>query len=296
MDLFNIVSIDPNSSLGSAIGQFLGLYNSAASIAVILVFLYASYLLFRRALSVLMAANDEKTAGQAGWQARDIGVFGQMRMLIAQAVTILALTAGAYITVTAGPSLIVDFASDASSLVTAAPCVSAYDSRVEGKPWDASFAKWGYNENHFPLQLSVARDADGLSDQEFYNGKNGRPMVCLADYLGFFGKIGYILQVWAGNLILLIAIGAIFYAWVKALLKFNSPDENKVTGHYAGSGDVSATDTRFGHLIETLKTTGAFTLIGIIGFYAVRYGPNLIFELVRGVGSTISTPGGTPLP
>ena len=129
-----------------------------------------------------MAANDEKTAGQAGWQARDIGVFGQMRMLIAQAVTILALTAGAYITVTAGPSLIVDFASDASSLVTAAPCVSAYDSRVEGKPWDASFAKWGYNENHFPLQLSVARDADGLSDQEFYNGKNGRPMVCLADY------------------------------------------------------------------------------------------------------------------
>lgn len=294
MDLFNIVNIDPASPLGSAIGTFLPLYNAGASIAVILVFLYASYLLFRRALSVLMSANSEPVAGQAGWQAQDIGVFGQMRMLIAQAVTILALTAGAYITVTAGPSLIVDFASDASSLVTAAPCVSAYDSRVEGKPWDASFAKWGYNENHFPLQLSVARDADGLSDQEFYNGKNGRPMVCLADYLGFFGKIGYILQVWAGNLILLIAIGAIFYAWVKALLKFNSPD-NEIRGQYMG-GDVSATNTRFGHLIATLKTTGAFTLIGIIGFYAVRYGPNLIFELVRGIGSTVSTPGGTPLP
>lgn len=295
MDPFNIVNIDPNSPIGSAIGQFLGLYNSVASIAVILVFLYASYLLFRRALSVLMAANNEPVAGQAGWQARDVGVFGQMRMLIAQAVTILALTAGAYITVTAGPSLIVDFASDASSLVTAAPCVSAYDSRVEGKPWDASFAKWGYNENHFPLQLSVARDADGLSDQEFYNGKNGRPMVCLADYLGFFGKIGYILQVWAGNLILLIAIGAIFYAWVKALLKFNSPDD-QVRGVYGQDATDTATNTRFGHLIATLKTTGAFTLIGIIGFYAVRYGPNLIFELVRGVGSTISTPGGTPLP
>jgi hypothetical protein len=295
MDPLNIVNIDPNSPIGSAIGQFLGLYNSVASIAVILVFLYASYLLFRRALSVLMAANNEPVAGQAGWQARDVGVFGQMRMLIAQAVTILALTAGAYITVTAGPSLIVDFASDASSLVTAAPCVSAYDSRVEGKPWDASFAKWGYNENHFPLQLSVARDADGLSDQEFYNGKNGRPMVCLADYLGFFGKIGYILQVWAGNLILLIAIGAIFYAWVKALLKFNSPDD-QVRGVYSQDATDTATNTRFGHLIATLKTTGAFTLIGIIGFYAVRYGPNLIFELVRGVGSTISTPGGTPLP
>ena len=295
MDPFNIVNIDPNSPIGSAIGQFLGLYNSVASIAVIVVFLYASYLLFRRALSVLMAANSEPVAGQAGWQARDVGVFGQMRMLIAQAVTILALTAGAYITVTAGPSLIVDFASDASSLVTAAPCVSAYDSRVEGKPWDASFAKWGYNENHFPLQLSVARDADGLSDQEFYNGKNGRPMVCLADYLGFFGKIGYILQVWAGNLILLIAIGAIFYAWVKALLKFNSPDD-EVRGVYGQDATDTATNTRFGHLIATLKTTGAFTLIGIIGFYAVRYGPNLIFELVRGVGSTISTPGGTPLP
>lgn len=295
MDPLNIVNIDPNSPIGSAIGQFLGLYNSVASLAVIIVFLYASYLLFRRALSVLMAANSEPVAGQAGWQARDVGVFGQMRMLIAQAVTILALTAGAYITVTAGPSLIVDFASDASSLVTAAPCVSAYDSRVEGKPWDASFAKWGYNENHFPMQLSVARDADGLSDQEFYNGKNGRPMVCLADYLGFFGKIGYILQVWAGNLILLIAIGAIFYAWVKALLKFNSPDD-AVRGVYGQDATDTATNTRFGHLIATLKTTGAFTLIGIIGFYAVRYGPNLIFELVRGVGSTISTPGGTPLP
>ena len=295
MDPLNIVNIDPNSPIGSAIGQFLGLYNSVASLAVIIVFLYASYLLFRRALSVLMAANSEPVAGQAGWQARDVGVFGQMRMLIAQAVTILALTAGSYITVTAGPTLIVDFASDASSLVTAAPCVSAYDSRVEGKPWDASFAKWGYNENHFPLQLSVARDADGLNDQEFYNGKNGRPMVCLADYLGFFGKIGYIFQVWAGNLILLIAIGAIFYAWVKALLKFNSPDD-QVRGVYGQDATDTATNTRFGHLIATLKTTGAFTLIGIIGFYAVRYGPNLIFELVRGVGSTISTPGGTPLP
>ena len=299
MDLFNIVNIDPNSQIGSAIGTFLPLYNSAASIAVILVFLFASYLLFRRALSVLIAANDEKQAGQAGWQSADVGVFGQMRMLIVQAVTILVLTAGSYITVTAGPTLIVDFASDASSLVTAAPCVSAYDSRVEGKPWDASFAKWGYNENHFPLQLSVARDADGLSDQEFYNGKNGRPMVCLADYLGFFGKIGYIFQVWAGNLILLIAIGAIFYAWVKALLKFNSVEDKDgnyepQSGHSAGG--ATATKSRFGYLIETLKTTGAFTLIGIIGFYAVRYGPNLIFELVRGIGSTISTPGGTPLP
>jgi hypothetical protein len=120
-------------------------------------------------------------------------------------------------------------------------------------------------------------------------------MVCLADYLGFFGKIGYILQVWAGNLILLIAIGAIFYAWVKALLKFNSPDD-QVRGVYGQDATDTATNTRFGHLIATLKTTGAFTLIGIIGFYAVRYGPNLIFELVRGVGSTISTPGGTPLP
>lgn len=301
MDLFNIVNIDPNSQIGSAIGTFLPLYNSAASIAVILVFLFASYLLFRRALSVLIAANDEKHAGHAGWQEPDVGVFGQMRMLIVQAVTILALTAGSYITVTAGPTLIVDFASDASSLVTAAPCVSAYDSRVEGKPWDASFAKWGYNENHFPLQLSVARDADGLSDQEFYNGKNGRPMVCLADYLGFFGKIGYIFQVWAGNLILLIAIGAIFYAWVKALLKFNRVQDQYGYGAHLpqsgySAGGPEATNTRFSHLIATLKTTGAFTLIGIIGFYAVRYGPNLIFELVRGIGSTISTPGGTPLP
>jgi hypothetical protein len=299
VDLFNIVNIDPASPIGSAIGTFLPLYNAGASLAVILVFLFASYLLFRRALSVLMSANDETTAGGASWQSADTGVFGQMRMLIVQAVTILALTAGAYITVTAGPTLIVDFASDASSLVTAAPCVSAYDSRVEGKPWDTSFAKWGYNENHYPLQLSTVRDADGLTDQEYYNGKNGRPMVCLADYLGFFGKIGYILQVWAGNLILLIAIGAIFYAWVKALLKFNSvEDENGAHMPQSGysAGGKTATKTRFGYLIETLKTTGAYTLIGIIGFYAVRYGPNLIFEIVRGVGSTISTPGATPLP
>jgi hypothetical protein len=106
-------------------------------------------------------------------------------------------------------------------------------------------------------------------------------------------------QVWAGNLILLIAIGAIFYAWVKALLKFNRvEDKNGVYEPQSGysAGGATATESRFGYLIETLKTTGAFTLIGIIGFYAVRYGPNLIFELVRGVGSTISTPGGTPLP
>lgn len=297
MDLLNIVSIDPSSPIGSAIGSFLPIYNAGASLAVILVFLFASYLLFRRAFDVLMDANDEHRAGVAAWKSADIGVFGQLRMLIAQAVTILALTAGAYITVTAGPSLIVDFASDASSLVTAAPCVSAYDSRTEGKPWDPAFAKWGYNENHYPLSLSVARDADGLTDQQFYNGQGGRPMVCLADYLGFFGKIGYVLQVWAGNLILLVAIMAIFYAWVKALLKFNSVEDHPETrGYYDGGERGAASRTRFGYLIRTLKTTGAYALIGIVGFYAVRYGPNLIFEIVRSIGSTVPTPGPTPLP
>jgi hypothetical protein len=298
----DIVNIDPNSPIGAAIGPFIGLYNSVASIAVVVVFLIASVLLFRRAYSILMAAGDEKAAGTAGWNSDDVGIFGQLRMLIAQAVTILALTAGSYITLTAGPTLIVDFASDASSLVTAAPCVSAYDSRIEGKPWDASFAKWGYNENHYPLSLSVARDADGLTDQEFYNGKNGRPMVCLADYLGFLGKIGYLLQVLAGNLILLVAVGAIFWAWVRTLLQFNNVEGNKISGQYMKSTDPenknqpTATDTRFGLMLAALKTTGAFALIALVGFYAVRYGPNLIFEIVRGIGSTVSTPGATPLP
>lgn len=254
-----IIQVDNGSPAAQFIGPlFENVYEVGASLIVIGVALLAVVRIAQLAFAALSAANNSGMVGEASWEAGDMkddafSVFGALRSIAVGAATTILIAAGAFFALNQGPQLLYSIGNGAGSVFAGNACQTVNDP-----------ATW-LNDGQSPV---FGTD----------------PNVCLFDALTPVSRLLYTLQLLAGNAFLVL--GAIVWAfnWIKALnavrltTMFNSgsttPD---------GMLKLEGGTTRFRILIGTLQRTTLIAVVAIIGFVAIKFGPNWIYEVVTGI-------------
>jgi|688.fasta_scaffold136121_2 hypothetical protein len=248
---------------GSPAAQFIGplfenLYEVGASLIVVAVALIAVVRIAQLAFAALSAANNSEWAGGADWESGDLNekrftVFGALRSIAVGAATTILIAAGAFFALNQGPQLLYSIGNGAGSVFAGNACQTVNDPST----WltDGQSPVFGTDSN-----------------------------VCLFDAIGPVSRLLYTLQLIAGNAFLVI--GAIIWAlnWIKALNKIRLSDVAKNSGaEMDGMVSLSGGATRFKVLMDTLQRTTLIAAVAIIGFVAIKFGPNWIYEVVTGI-------------
>ena len=251
---------------GSPAAQFIGplfenVYEIGASLIVIGVALLAVVRIAQLSFTALSAANSSGDVGNAGWadsdvdDAKQLSVFGALRSIAVGAATTILIAAGAFFALNQGPQLLYSIGNGAGSVFAGNACQTVNDPST----WlvDGQSPVFGTDSN-----------------------------VCLFDAIGPVSRLLYTLQLIAGNAFLVI--GAILWAfnWIKALNKVRlsgSGGMQMVGSLNDGMLNLDGGATRFRVLLHTLQRTTLIAAVAIIGFVAIKFGPNWIYEVVTGI-------------
>ena len=248
---------------GSPAAQFIGplfenVYEIGASLIVVAVALMAVVRIAQLAFSALSQANGATFAGDAGWEGGDqvgnsgTSVFGALRAIAVGSATTILIAAGAFFALNQGPQLLYSIGNGAGSVFAGNACQTVNDPST----WliDGQSPVFGTDAN-----------------------------VCLFDALTPVSRLLYTLQLIAGNAFLVI--GAIIWAfnWIKALNRVRLNDMMASDGGADGLVSLKGGATRFQVLLMTLQRTTLIAAVAIIGFVAIKFGPNWIYEVVTGI-------------
>ena len=250
---------------GSPAAQFIGplfenVYEIGASLIVIGVALIVVVRIAQLAFAALSAANSSTRVGESGWDGADgedssFTVFGALRSIAVGSATAILIAAGAFFALNQGPQLLYSIGNGAGSVFAGNACQTVNDPST----WltDGQSPVFGTDPN-----------------------------VCLFDAIGPVSRLLYTLQLLAGNAFLVL--GAIIWAvnWIKAISKIRLDSFNKTQKHFMESDGVMNLEggaTRFRVLLHTLQRTTLIAAVAIIGFVAIKFGPNWIYEVVTGI-------------
>ena len=247
---------------GSPAAQFIGplfenVYEVGASLIVVAVALIAVVRIAQLAFAALSAANNSGMVGETDWEAGDMkdgafSVFGALRSIAVGAATTILIAAGAFFALNQGPQLLYSIGNGAGSVFAGNACQTINDPST----WltDGQSPVFGTDSN-----------------------------VCLFDAIGPVSRLLYTLQLIAGNAFLVI--GAIIWAlnWIKALNQVRLANMFHSGPTNDGMLELEGGATRFRILIGTLQRTTLIAAVAIIGFVAIKFGPNWIYEVVTGI-------------
>jgi hypothetical protein len=254
-----IIQVDNGSPAAQFIGPlFENLYEIGASLIVVGVALIAVLRIAQLAFAALSAANSASGAGSSEWDQGDLkdgtfSVFGALRSIAVGAATTILIAAGAFFALNQGPQLLYSIGNGAGSVFAGNACQTVNDP-----------ATW-LNDGQSPV---FGTD----------------PNVCLFDALTPVSRLLYTLQLLAGNAFLVL--GAIIWAfnWIKALNNVRLVEMGMAkTLDPDGMLNLEGGATRFRILIGALQRTTLIAAVAIIGFVAIKFGPNWIYEVVTGI-------------
>lgn len=254
-----IIQVENGSPAAAFIGPlFENVYEIGASLIVVGVALMAVVRIAQIAFAALSAANSSDYAGGAEWESGDVHdkkftVFGALRSIAVGAATTILIAAGAFFALNQGPQLLYSLGNGAGSVFAGNACQTVNDPGT----WlvDGQSPVFGTDPN-----------------------------VCLFDAIAPVSRLLYTLQLIAGNAF--IVIGSIIWAlnWIKALNRIRlDAVRQKSDAEMDGVVDLRGGATRFKVLMDTLQRTSLIAAVAIIGFVAIKFGPNWIYEVVTGI-------------
>jgi hypothetical protein len=253
-----IIQVDNGSPAATFIGPlFENVYEIGASLIVVAVALMVVVRIAQLAFAALSAANSSAHAGDSDWEGSDrkdnaFTVFGSLRSIAVGAATTILIAAGAFFALNQGPQLLYSIGNGAGSVFSGNACQTVNDPST-----------W-LNDGQSPV---------------FGTDSN----VCLFDAIGPVSRLLYTLQLIAGNAF--IVIGAIIWAfnWIKAINTVRLDSVRSSGDPSDGMVSLTGGATRFRVLLFTLQRTSLIAAVAIIGFVAIKFGPNWIYEVVTGI-------------
>jgi hypothetical protein len=257
-----IIQVDNGSPAATFIGPlFENVYEIGASLIVVAVALIVVVRIAQLAFAALSAANSSDRVGAGTWEGADADdamnftVFGSLRSIAVGSATSILIAAGAFFALNQGPQLLYSIGNGAGSVFAGNACQTVNDPST----WltDGQSPVFGTDPN-----------------------------VCLFDALTPVSRLLYTLQLIAGNAF--IVIGAIIWAlnWIKAISKIRLGSFSQDKDNYLsrdGMLNLEGGATRFRVLLHTLQRTSLIAAVAIIGFVAIKFGPNWIYEVVTGI-------------